>query len=443
MKQNHSGRGESVGNIFRALRSRNYRLFFTGQLISLVGTWLARLAMSWLVYRLTGSKLLLGVVAFVGQIPTFLLAPFIGVLVDRWQLRRTLVVTQTLAMLQAFAIAGLTLAGVVTVNHILVLAVFLGLINAIDMPARQSFVVHMVERREDLSNAIALNSSMVNAARLLGPSIAGILIATVGEGYCFLLNGISFIPVVAAFMAMRVAPQVKRQPKQMLSELEEGFTYIRGSIAIRSILLLMALVSLVGVPYMVLMPVFARDILKGGPRTLGFLMAAAGGGALAGGLTLASRRSVIGLGRWLVRASSAFGIALIIFSFSRHLWVSLAVLPFAGYSMIVQPASSNTLLQTIVEDSKRGRVMSFFSMAFQGMMPIGSLLAGRMAETSLGAPGTVAIGGFCCIAGSIMFRRQLPLIREQLRPLFIEKGLLMETTAFEPATDLPLPPERQ
>ncbi len=424
MKQSVLPRLDLMRSTFRALQSRNYRLFFTGQLISLTGTWLARVAMSWLVYRLTGSKMLLGLVAFVGQTPTFLLAPFAGVLVDRWQLRRLLVLTQTLAMLQALTIAGLTLAGVITVHQILVLAVFLGFINAIDMPARQAFVVQMVERREDLSNAIALNSSMVNAARLLGPSVAGILIATVGEGYCFLFNGISYGAVIIAFIMMRVVPQVKPARKHALREMQEGFSYIRASVSIRSILLLMALVSLVGVPYMVLMPVFAQDVLKGGPKTLGFLMAAVGAGALAGGLTLASRRSVIGLGRWLVRASSGFGAALIVFSLSRQVWLSLAVLPLAGFSMIVQLASSNTLLQTIVEDEKRGRVMSFFSMAFQGMIPFGSLLAGSLAETRLGAPGTVAIGGCCCIVGSIAFRHQLPLIRRQLRPLFVEKGIL-------------------
>lgn len=427
MTNRHRLRRSQFEVMFRALQSRNYRLFFTGQLISLVGTWLARVAMSWLVYRLTGSKLLLGTVAFAGQIPTFLLGPFAGVLVDRWQLRRLLVVTQALAMLQSLTIAGLTLAGVITVHQIIVLAVFLGLVNAIAMPARQAFVVQMVEKREDLSNAIALNSSIVNAARLIGPSIAGILIAAVGEGYCFLFDGISYLAVIFAFVAMRVAPQMKPPAKHMLRELHEGFSYIRGSISMRSILLLMALVSLVGVPYMVLMPVFAQDVLHGGPKALGFLMAAAGGGALAGGLTLASRKSVLGLGRWLVRASAVFGAALVIFSFSRNFWLSLAVLPIAGFSMIMQLASSNTLLQTIVDDNMRGRVMSFFSMAFQGMMPFGSLLAGTLAETRLGAPGTVAIGGVCCMIGSFLFRRQLPLIRQQLRPLYVQKGILSET----------------
>lgn len=412
--------------MFRALRSRNYRLFFFGQQISLVGTWLAQVAMSWLVYRLTGSKLLLGVVAFASQIPGFILGPLAGVLVDRWNLRRTLVATQTLFMLQAFTLAVLTLTGVVNVAQVLALSVFLGLVNAVDVPARQAFVVQMLERREDLSNAIALNSSMVNAARLLGPTMAGVLIALVGEGVCFLLNAMSYLAVIAALLAMRIRQATKPPAKHVLHELREGFAYVRGSMSIQSILLLMALVSLVGVPYMVLMPVFAQDVLGGGPDTLGFLTAASGGGALAGGLFLASRRSVLGLGRWLVAASAIFGSALIIFSSSRHLPLSLAVLPLAGFSWIVQMASSNTLLQTIVEDSKRGRVMAFFGMAFQGMMPMGSLLAGTLAETSLGAPGTVALGGLCCILGSLLFARRLPAIRRQLHPIYVERGILPE-----------------
>jgi len=412
--------------MFRALRSRNYRLFFLGQQVSLVGTWLAQVAMSWLVYRLTGSKLLLGVVAFAGQIPGFILAPLAGVLVDRWELRRTLVATQALAMLQAFALAVLTLTGVVNVAHVLVLSIFLGLINAVDMPARQAFVVQMIERREDLSNAIALNSSMVNAARVLGPTVAGVLIALVGEGPCFLINGASYLAVIAALLAMRMRPVMKPPAKHVLHELADGFNYMRGSVPIKSILLLMALVSLVGIPYMVLMPVFAQDILAGGPTTLGFLTAAAGGGALVGGLLLASRRSVLGLDRWLVAAAAAFGSALIVFSFSRHLWLSLAVLPLAGFSMIVQLAASNTLLQTIVEDNKRGRVMAFFTMAFQGMMPLGSLAAGTLAETPLGAPGTVALGGLCCIISSLLFSRKLPAIRRQLHPIYVRQGILPE-----------------
>lgn len=434
---------QTLGSMFRALRSRNYLLFFSGQMVSLVGTWLAQVSMSWLVYSLTGSKLLLGFVAFAGQIPALVLAPLAGVLVDRWELRRTLVVTQTLAMLQALMLAILTLTEVVHIVHILILSVILGLINAIDMPARQSFIVHMIERREDLSNAIALNSSMVNMARLLGPTMAGVLIALVGEGMCFLINSVSYVAVIAALLAMRVIPMLKPPPKRVFIELRDGFNYIRGSLSIRSILLLMALVSLMGVPYMVLMPVFAQDILKGGPQTLGFLSAASGAGALIGGLMLASRRSVLGLGRWLVRASAIFGACLIAFSLSRHLWLSMLVLPVAGFSMIMQLASSNTLLQTIVEDPKRGRVMAFFGMAFQGMMPIGSIMAGTLAETRLGAPGTVAVGGLSCILGSIMFMRKLPAIRKQVRPIYVQRGILPAVAkGLDAATQTEVPPQR-
>jgi MFS family permease len=426
----------------RALRSRNYRLFFGGQTISLVGTWMTRIATSWLVYRLTGSATLLGVVSFAGQIPAFFLAPLAGVWVDRWDRHRTLVVTQVLSMVQSFALAALALSGIITVGEIIWLSLAQGLINAFDMPTRQAFVVQMVESREDLGNAIALNSSMVNAARLIGPSLAGIVIAGVGEGYCFLIDGISYIAVIVSLLLMRIAAAApRRAPRRVLEELAEGWRYVAGSAPIRSILLLLALVSVVGMPYTVLMPIFASDILHGGAHTLGFLMGASGAGALAGAVTLAMRRSVLGLGRRIAVATALFGGSLLAFSLSRWLWLSLLVLPLTGFGMMQQLASSNTILQTIVEDEKRGRVMSFYSMAFMGMAPFGSLVAGGLASW-IGAPVTLAIGGAMCVAGSLWFARKLPGIRAMVRPIYAQLGILPEVAlGIQQASALETPPE--
>ena len=358
----------------RALHSRNFRLFFSGQTVSLVGTWMTRIATAWLVYRLTGSALLLGVVSFAGQIPAFFLAPPAGVWVDRWNRHRTLVVTQMLSMVQSFALAVLALTGIIQVWDIIALALFQGIINAFDMPARQAFVIQMVERREDLGNAIALNSSMVNLARLVGPAIAGVVIAAVGEGWCFLIDGVSYMAVIASLLAMRVATgQPRPRRRKAWQEFSEGWHYVRDSKAIRSMLLIMGLVSLFGMPYTVLMPIFASRMLHGGANTLGFLMSASGVGALAGALILALRKTVLGLGRRIVISTAIFGAALIGFALSHALWLSLVLLPFAGFGMMQQMAASNTILQTIVDDDKRGRVMSFYAMAFQGMAPFGSL----------------------------------------------------------------------
>jgi len=409
----------------RALRHRNYRLFFCGQTVSLVGSWMTRIALSWLVYRLTHSALLLGVVGFAGQIPSFLLAPFAGVLVDRWNRHRLLVVTQILALVQSAALAALTLTGVIDIWQVLALSVFQGLINAFDMPARQAFVVEMVESREDLSNAIALNSSMVNAARLLGPSIGGILIAAVGEGWCFFWDAVSYLAVIASLLLMRVAARPRRPQAQakVLPELREGFAYVAGSPAIRSILLLLALVSLVGMPYTVLMPVFASTTLHGGPHTLGFLMAATGVGALLGAVFLASRRTVLGLGRVVPIMAGVFGTGLIGFSLSRSLWMALPLLVLTGLGFMVQMASSNTLLQTLVDDDKRGRVMSFYTMAFMGMTPFGSLLAGALAHR-IGTPHTLLLGGVGCILGALWFGTRLPRLRALVRPVYVRMGIL-------------------
>ncbi|GBF32418.1 transporter, putative [Desulfocucumis palustris] len=389
--------------LLRSFRYRNYRLFFAGQGISLIGTWIQNIAMSWLVYKMTNSAFLLGIVGFAGQIPTFLLSPFAGVMADRWNRHRMLVITQTLAMVQALILALLILSGGITVGYILVLSVSLGLVYSFDIPVRQSFVVDMIENREDLGNAIALNSSMFNGARLLGPSVAGILISTVGEGVCFLINGISYLAVIAALLSMRV---VRGNPSQrrgkVLPELKEGLVYAFGSRPIRYVILFVALISLTSVPYTVLMPVFAREILHGGAHTLGFLMGFTGAGALFGAVFLASRKNTGGLVRIIPLAGAVFGFGLIAFSFSRVMWLSSLLLAVVGFGMMVHLASSNTVLQTLVEDQKRGRVMSFYAMAFMGMTPLGSLMAGTLAGI-IGAPYTLAIGGACSILGALLF----------------------------------------
>jgi MFS family permease len=428
--------------IFRALNSRNYRLFFGGQIVSLIGTWMTQIAMSWLVYRLTNSAFLLGVVGFAGQIPVFLLTPFSGVLVDRWNRHHLVVITQILSMGQSFALAILTLTGVIAVWHIVVLSVLQGLVDAFDMPGRQSFVVEMVENREDLANAIALNSSMVNSARLLGPSIAGVLIAVAGEGICFLIDGISYLGVIAALLAMRITPKkIETQNAHILKRLKEGFSYAFGFPPIRSVLLLLGLMSLMGRPYLVLMPVFAKDVLRGGSHTLGFLMGATGVGALVGSVYLASRKTVRGLGKVIAITAGIFGIGLIMFSLSHVFWLSLFLILITGFGMMVQMASSNTVLQTIVDDDKRGRVMSFYTMAIMGMSPFGSLLAGGLAS-KIGAPGTLIIGGVFCSLGALFFATKLPKLREIIRPIYVRMGIIPEVAkGIQTATELTVPPE--
>jgi MFS family permease len=426
----------------RALRHRNYRLFFSGQTVSLVGTWMTRVATAWLVYRLTKSAFLLGLVSFSGQIPVLFLGPVAGVWVDRWDRRRVLVVTQVLSMLQSFALAALALPGIITIWEIFALSIFQGAINAFDMPGRQAFVIQMVESRDDLSNAIALNSSMVNASRLIGPSLAGILIAVAGEGYCFLIDGLSYIAVIVSLLMMRVKPlEVKPSTANVLHDLRQGWHYVSGFTPIRSILLLMALVSLVGMPYMVLMPIFAGKILQGGAHTLGFLMGASGVGALSSALVLARRESVRGLGRVIPMMAGLFGLALVGFSFSHWFWVSMILMVATGYGMIQQMAASNTILQTIVDEDKRGRVMSFYSMAFQGAAPFGSLIAGVVAN-HIGAPPTLAIGGSLCVLGALWFSRQLPEIRAAIRPIYARLGIIPEVAGgLQAASALQTPPE--
>lgn len=424
----------------RALGHRNFRLFFGGQIISLVGTWMQRIALAWLVYRLTNSAFLLGAVGFAGQIPIFLLAPLGGVFADRWNRQKVLIVTQMLAMVQALTLSVLVLTGKVVIWHFLILSAALGVINAWDTPLRQAFMVEMVERKEDLANAIALNSSMVNSARLLGPSLAGILIAAVGEGTCFLLNGISYIAVIGALLAMKIAPNgAPRQRSRIWDDLSEGFHHAFGFPPIRSVLLLLALVSLMGMPYSVLMPIFAKEILRGGPHTLGFLMGASGAGALGGAIYLATRKSVVGLGKIIPMAASLFGLGLIAFSLSRLLWLSLMLMLVTGFGMIVEMAASNTVLQTIVDDDKRGRVMSFYTMAIMGMAPFGSLLSGFLASW-IGAPDTLLLGGVACLIGSAVFAGKLPVLRKLARPIYVQKGIIPEiATGIQSATELTMP----
>jgi len=429
--------------MLRALQHKNYRLFFSGQSVSLIGTWMTRIATSWLVYRLTNSALLLGVVGFAGQMPSFLLGPFAGVLVDRWNRHRLLVVTQILAMLQSLALGILTLTGRINIWQVIALSLFQGVINAFDMPARQAFVVEMVDRREDLANAIALNSSMVNAARLLGPSIGGVIIAAVGEAWCFMLDGISYLAVIASLLAMKITPRMTgpRKDANTWQQFREGWTYVSGFAPIRKILLLLAIVSLVGMPYTVLMPLFANEILHGGPNTLGLLMAASGVGALTGALFLAARKNVLGLGRFIPLSAGLFGAGLIAFAFSRTLWLSLPLMVITGLGFMIQMATSNTLLQTVVDEDKRGRVMSFYTMAFMGTAPFGSLLAGSAAE-HIGAPYTLMLGGLGCILGALWFAKSLPALRRDIRPLYVRIGLLPDiATGIQHSAELTVPPE--
>jgi MFS family permease len=413
-----------MSHAWRALRHRNFRLFFVGQSISLIGTWMTRLATSWLVYRKTHSPLLLGIVGFSGQIAGFLLCPFAGVWVERMDRRKVLVWTQTAAALQSLALAVLTLAGVIDLWEIIALSALQGLINAFDMPARQSFLVQMVEDRGDLGNAIAINSSMANGGRLIGPAIAGIVIVAVGEGWCFLIDGISYLAVIASLLLMRIQPlNVRRAAAGMLAEMREGWDYVRAFRPIRTVLSLFALLSLMGWPYTVLLPVFAGQVLHGGPHTLGWLSGASGAGALISALSLAVRKSVAGLARMLQIASALLGVALICFGLSQTLWLSLVLMMFAGFGLIQCASVSNTIIQSLAPEEMRARVMSYYTMAFFGAAPFGSLLAGALAHR-LGAPHTVMLTGGCCIAGSLWFTSELPKIGAIMRPIYRQMGFL-------------------
>ncbi|MGE5804267.1 MAG: MFS transporter [Ignavibacteria bacterium] len=428
--------------LLRSLKHKNYRLFFGGQVVSLTGSWMQQVALSWLVYKISGSAFVLGLVSFSGQIPILILSPIAGVLIDRMNKHRIIIATQTLLMLQAFLLTFLVLSNVIEVWQIILLNVFSGIVNAFDLPARQSFIVEIVEKREDLGNAIALNSSIFNSARLAGPSIAGILISAAGEGICFLINALSFIAVIVALLVMKIKPyNLEVKHPDMMQGLKEGIKYTFGFIPIRTILLLIALISIVGMPYTILMPVFAKEILHGGPHTLGFLLGAIGIGALCGAFYLASRNSVLGLGKIIAIAASSFGLGLILFSLSRNFILSMAMLIITGMSMMVQMSSSNTILQTIVEDKMRGRVMSFYTTAFTGMAPFGSLIAGFLAS-KIGAPNTLIIGGLCCITGGALFAKQLPLLKGLVRPIYVKMGIIPEVAeGLQHASNLRVPPE--
>jgi len=416
-----------MSHAWRALRHRNFKLFFFGQSISVIGTWMTRLATSWLVYRLTQSALLLGVVSFAGQIVSFALGPFAGVWVERLNRRKLLVWTQAAAAVQSLALAALTLAHVITLWEIIALTALQGLINAFDMPGRQSFLVQMVEDRNDLSNAIAINSSMANGARLIGPAIAGLLIGAFGEGWCFLIDGISYFAVIASLLLMRIKPSnMRRNSTSMLEQMREGWDYVRTFRPIRSILLLFGLLSLMGYSYSVLLPVFAGQVLHGGAYTLGWLTAASGIGALASGLSLAVRKSVVGLTRMLQIGAAMLGGALILFGLSHTLWLSLALMVFVGFGLMQGAAVSNTIIQSLVSEDKRARVMSYYTMAFFGAAPFGSLLAGLLAHR-IGASHTVIVTGAFCVAGSVWFTLDLPKIRAIMRPIYQEMGLLPVT----------------
>ncbi len=413
--------GNRLAVTLRALRHRNFQLFFGGQLISLIGTWMQSVAQAWLVYRLTGSSLLLGSVGFASQFPVFLAAPFGGIVADRHNRRRVVIATQIASMLLAFVLAALTLTRAVQVWHIFVLAALLGVVNAFDIPGRQSFLVDMVGK-EDLMNAIALNSSMFNGARIVGPAIAGILVAKIGEGWCFFANAVSYIAVIIGLLMMRVQPRSHRRPGSPLAHIIEGFRFVRHTGPIRALLLLLGLVSLVVMPYTVLMPVFADEILHSGARGLGILMGATGVGALLGALTLATRSGVRGLGRWVAFSCGGFGLTLILFSWSRFLWLSAALLLPVGFCMMLQMSSSNTLIQAMVPDHLRGRVMAVYSMMFMGMAPFGALFGGALADR-LGAPVTVTIGAVACLGGAALFGVNLSKIRVEARRLIIAQAV--------------------
>lgn len=410
--------------LLRAFSYRNYRLFFAGQGISLIGTWVQQVAMGWLVYRLTGSALLLGAVAFSAQIPTFLLSPFAGVVADRWNRQKLLIATQAFSMLQASILAALVMTHAVATWHLMALSAFIGVVNAFDIPIRQSFVVEMVEKKEDLGNAIALNSAMFNSARFIGPSAAGILISALGEGICFLLNAVSYVAVIVALLAMHVKPRESRNGRNAVwQELTEGVAYVYHFKPILAILALLGVFSIAGSPYVVLMPVYAKDILHGGADTFGFLMSAAGIGAIAATIWLAARKSVLGLGGLIPLATITFGVAVAAFAISPNFTLSLVFLFFAGFGMMIQIASSNTIIQTIVDEDKRGRVMSLFAMSFLGMMPFGSLLAGAVAGR-IGVRSTLLLGAAVCILGASLFLAKLRVLREMVRPIYVRMGIL-------------------
>jgi len=401
--------------LVRALESRNFRLFFFGQAVSLIGTWMQLIAMRWLVYRLTKSELMLGIVGFISDIPLFVLVPFAGVLADRLKRHRIMVVTQSLAALQAAVLAVLVITDQIAVWHVLALGGLLGIVSAFDITARQAFIIDIIEDRNSLPNAIALNSFIFNSALLIGPAIAGVLIAEVGEGFCFALNSLSYLAVLGALFLM-IIPEMSftTSPQVFKAALTEGAAYTLASVPIRTILTLVASVSLVASSYGLLMPVFAEDILHGGPRVFGYLMSATGVGALIGATFLASRSRLKGLPDLIVVAGVFYGVGLITLSFSRWMVVALGIALVLGMSLMMQMASSNTIVQSIVDDQKRGRVLSLFVMARRGVESLGSLIFGTIANW-VGTPATLLIGGTICLLTVAAFAARLPSIRQASR----------------------------
>jgi MFS family permease len=420
---------------FRALRHRNFRLFVAGQLVSLIGTWMQTVAQSWLVYRLTGSATLLGLVGFSSQIPVFLLAPLGGTIADRSHRKAIVIATQTASMILAFALAGLTLTGTIRVWQIFVLAALLGVVNAADIPARQAFVVEMVGR-DDLMNVIALNSSVFNGARIVGPAVAGVLVASIGEGWCFFANAVSYVAVIAGLVAIRV-PRTAVSPggRSTLEHMAEGFRFVARARPVRALLLLLGVISLVGMPYAVLMPIFADRILHSGASGLGILMGASGFGALVGSLALAARRGILGLGTWVACATAGFGVSLALFAVSKLFWLSVVFLVPVGFSMMLAMASSNTLIQAMVPDALRGRVMAVYSMMFMGMAPLGSLAAGWLAER-IGAPDAVVLGGALSVIAAVFFGLRVPALRVEGRRLVLANQMVGGDPAQEAAVAL-------
>jgi len=443
-KNNHISEAvhDNLRQMFRALKYKNFRLFVSGQSVSLIGTWIQMVAMLWLVYSLTNSALMLGIVGFSGQLPMFVIAPFAGALADRIDKHKFILVTQILALVQAFVLSILVLFNLVSVWHLIILSVILGVISAIDMPIRQSFVIEMIENnREDVGNAIALNSSMVNAARLVGPSIAGILIATVGEGWCFLLNSISYVAVVISLLKMNITPVThKTEDKKILRDISEGFKYSFGFPPIKYLISLLAVIGLFSSTITLLAPVVSKEMLHGNSSTFGFLMSAFGSGALIGAVYLLNKKTVLGLGRLIAGAACLFGLSLILFSFSHIFVISVIIMLFAGVSNMLIIASTNTLLQTIVEEDKRGRVMSLYTMAFRGMSPFGNLLAGSLAGF-VGTSFALATGGIVSLISGIIFLSRIPYLRNFIHPLYAKLGIIHEVaTGVQQASSLSSPP---
>ena len=414
----------AIKNIFSSLHSRNYRLYFTGQGVSLIGTWMQNIALSWLVYRLSGSVFLLGLVGFTTHIPSFILSPFAGVITDRFNRLKIMKLAQVFFMLHALTMAILVLTNTIEIWHIITLSIVFGIINAFDTPARQSLVIDLIDNPKDLGNAIALNSAIFNAGRLVGPAIAGITIAVVGEGICFLLNALSFVAVIAALMQIKIpVKQISIHPGNFKKSFAEGFHYTFHSMPIRTLITLLAILSLIGLPVVVLLPAYAKEILHGSADTLGYLMAALGAGALCGALYMASRKTVLGLGSIISVSIGVYGLALALASFSQVTWVSMTIFFFTGLTMVLSLSSINTMLQTIADEDKRGRVMSFYAMALMGTTPIGNLLSGTLAS-GIGIPYTLLISGTITVLSAAWLWLNLKSLRKYVRPIYINKGIL-------------------